>query len=118
VDTEALLRRLSNNPECVAFAKAQRELLDASEAKESIALADFVASRKKSALDKVGLFVRKAVTMSKSDAGYVDGPVESQPCRDCSMFVQCRNKQDTNKCTLVVGDISARGHCDRWDEKK
>jgi hypothetical protein len=49
--------------------------------------------------------------LSKASVGYIDGPVEHEPCQDCTMFVKCRNKEDKNRCTLVEGDIKARGHC-------
>ncbi len=42
---------------------------------------------------------------SKKKAEYTAGPVEEQPCRDCTMF------QQPNACSAVRGLISPQGHC-------
>ena len=60
---ENLLSGLSSDPERVAFAKKQRELADASEARDTQALADHASSLSKpeegSALDRTGVFWKK-----------------------------------------------------------
>ena len=48
-------------------------------------------------------------TLSKEDANYVDGPVEGEPCAECSMYLS------GNRCSLVTGNIEPRGHCDNWE---
>ena len=115
MDTESLLRRLSEDPERATFARDQRALADASEARDTMALADFVSSMKKpeplkGPLDKAGIFFRKAV--SQSDAGYVDdSPKEDEQCDGCSMF------REPGSCTLVDGDISPDGWCRHWEKR-
>ncbi len=49
-------------------------------------------------------------TMEMTEAGYIDGPVKRQPCNLCSMYL------GKNRCLLVIGDISPRGHCDHWKD--
>jgi hypothetical protein len=113
VNLESLLAKLSSDPERVKFAREQRDLLDASEAKDTAALADRAASMKKAA--------PTGPTMTKAEANYVGGPVANEPCGECSMFVWSLPTKiasgASHGCTLVAGDISARGHCDHWEEK-
>jgi len=40
----------------------------------------------------------------KSEAEYVE-PAKKDQCQDCTMF------RAPNRCTLVFGDISPKGHC-------
>ena len=118
MDTESLLRRLSEDPERVRFAREQRELHDASEARDTLALADHAASLKSehptegSTMDKAGIFFRKAPTMTKAEAGYEDESDDAKRCGGCGMFAA------PGSCTLVRGDVSPRGWCRHWEEKK
>lgn len=54
---------------------------------------------------------------SKAEAGYVDGPVKTEPCKDCVMFREDEGADLDDRCTLVSGDISARGHCKHFSAK-
>ena len=57
-------------------------------------------------------------TMSKAKAGYQERwPQPKSQCRRCSMFVRGSNRADINACTLVIGDISAYGHCTKFAPK-
>lgn len=51
-----------------------------------------------------------APSMDKETAKYTDGPVNYQPCGECSMFRDGR-------CTLVKGAIAPAGHCEHFDAK-
>jgi hypothetical protein len=48
--------------------------------------------------------------MAKAEARYIDGPVDTEPCKRCSMYRDLY-------CTAVVGEISPNGHCKLWESK-
>jgi 8-oxo-dGTP pyrophosphatase MutT (NUDIX family) len=56
-----------------------------------------------------------AASLTKEEAAYTDGPVDKEPCRDCSMFRVARAGQHDDRCTLVKGVIESAGHCKHWD---
>ncbi len=118
VNLESLLGKLSSDPERVRFAREQRELHDASEARDTLALADHAASLKSehlmsgSSLDKAGVFFRKAPTMPKTEAGYEDESDDAERCGGCVMFAAPRS------CTLVLGEIAPGGWCEHWEARK
>ena len=58
---------------------------------------------------KVSNAMNKKIT--KAEANYFNGsPIEQ--CKDCSMF-----KPNSAACTLVIGQIMPKGHCDYFDRK-
>jgi phage-related protein (TIGR01555 family) len=65
------------------------------------------AEKKNGAEDRLGrpFAADAARKLKKNKAKYTDGPVEHEPCDECTMW------REPDRCTAVRGTIEPKGHC-------